>query len=90
MQQRSQRNRLQALAQDLWDDAWTLRTQTYADGSTDHIVFHSRGRVTVDGESLLERDRLEFDGDGNVVRSRERVRKEKRVEHELVDSDSGS
>jgi len=90
MCQHSRRDRLRDLARDLWGDAWTLRTQTYADGSTDHIVFHSRGRVTVDGESLLERDRLEFDGDGNVVHSRERVRKEERVEHELVDSDASS
>jgi hypothetical protein len=90
MEQLTRADRLRKVARKRWGDRWTLRTQEYSDASTDHVIFHSRGRVTVDGESLLERDRLELDGDGNVVHTRERVQKEKRIEHELVDGDVSS
>lgn len=85
MEQTSRADRLREVARDRWGVSWTLETKEYADRSTDHIVYHSRGRVDVDGESVIERDRLLFDDDGNIVHDRERVRPEKQVELETIE-----
>lgn len=85
MEQLSRADRLRQAAYQRWGDGWTLETREYADGTRDHIVYHSRGRVDVDGESVLERDRLLFDDEGNIVHDRERATTKQQVDNEVIE-----
>lgn len=80
------KERLRTAATDLWGDSWTIRELEYADGSTDLMAYHSQGLVDHGGERVLERERLLFDTDGDLVRDRVRLTKQQQVDHELLDT----
>jgi hypothetical protein len=84
MKQVSRTERLREAATELWGDAWAIRTLEFADGSTDLQAFHSRG---VDDEGVAVRERLLFDGDGQLVHDRVRVTKREQQEREVLDRD---
>lgn len=87
MEQLTRADRLKEAARELWGDTWTLRTLEFADGSTDHVVYRSRGLVEGSDGKLLERDRLVLDDTDEIVHTRERVEKETRRNSELISRD---
>jgi len=82
MGQTNRAEQLKEIAQEKWGKHWTLKTFKFADGSTEHVVLHSRGLVD---DGILERDRLLYDGEGNIVHDRERATKEIRQSHEVIE-----
>lgn len=85
MEQLTRADRLREAARELWGDAWTLHTREYADGATDRMVYHSRGLTEVNGDPVIERDRLLFDDKDTIVHDRVRVRKQEQLESVVVD-----
>lgn len=78
-------DRLRAEARERWGDRWTIKTTEWADGTTRHRAIRSRGRVEVDGESLIEQDELKFTTDGELVVERVRVEPGERHSCGIVD-----
>lgn len=80
MDEQTARERLREAARERWGENWTIRVTEYADGSTDIMAFSSNGVVEVDGERVIERERLLFDADGEIVHDRVRLTKQRVVE----------
>jgi len=77
-------DRLTTTARELWGDRWRLETITWADETADHTVYHNRGVVESGGDTLLERDKLILTDENEILHIRERVRKEQRVDSEVI------